>query len=372
MTKSGPTFLVTFQGAHAAENVSQLTATSSLTSNPLSAVTFVGNAPTCAAGKFACVDLPIYVGTTSSQVPIDFLDGNPGAGGVGLDHHLRGSIGINLPELIDGSADGDSGFAFAFTLPNWGQFNFELPSIFALLSDPAALVDGLNAALETLQDGLSGQVFGVKLPLLGDLLADNPAAKLIGNLRGDVLTPLADTIRENDLDLDGLVLRLRKVLGAVFGDGDATIGIPTGLGILDDRNGDSLRDFNDIQFRFLDAERKHEVNVFVAKAAQFDFAFRKVVTFSPAEPITLDVGIDALGVEGEVPATGDDRFPDAVRLRRPRRQGLLLRRRQLHRQERRQPARRRDRDPIVGRGDAVARLVSGRRQWIAPTSTGSC
>ena len=47
--------------------------------------------------------------------------------------------------------DGNDGFAFDYVLPNWDQFSPQMPSIFALLSDPAMLVDGLDRVLGTLQ-----------------------------------------------------------------------------------------------------------------------------------------------------------------------------------------------------------------------------
>ena len=66
------------------------------------------------------------------------------------------------------------------------------------------LIDGLDSALGAIQDVLSGQVFGVKLPLLGDALQNNPVVHVIDQFRSDFLRPLANTIRENNLTIDGL------------------------------------------------------------------------------------------------------------------------------------------------------------------------
>src|SRR5207245_1307376 len=72
------------------------------------------------AGVFACVQLPMFIGTEGSQVPIDFLDGNPGAGGPFLDNILRAGISVNLNNLLSGSG---TAFDFRFVPPNWGDFS---------------------------------------------------------------------------------------------------------------------------------------------------------------------------------------------------------------------------------------------------------
>ena len=58
-----------------------------------------------------------------------------------------------------------------------------MPSLFALLADPSVIVDGLDSVLGEVQNLLQGQIFGVKLPLLGDLLNDNPVSDLVGQIR---------------------------------------------------------------------------------------------------------------------------------------------------------------------------------------------
>ena len=87
----------------------------------------------------------------------------------------------------------------------WANFSPQLPSIFALLADPSVIVDGLDSVLQTFQNVLQGQIFGVKLPLLGDLLANNPVSKAIGSIRTNLLQPLANLLRENNVGLDSLV-----------------------------------------------------------------------------------------------------------------------------------------------------------------------
>src|SRR5262249_23869997 len=207
-----------------------------------SSITFNGSAPSCPGGLpagnatytdssgshstwangpvtfastnwFACAKLPITVGTQSFKVPIDFGDGAPAAGGYGLDNNLVAVVLIDKDNLISGSP---GGVTFSYILPHWGDFNPQLPSIFALLSDPGVLVDGIDVVLQQRQDVLNGQVFGVKLPFLGDLLKDNPVANVIGSFRANFLTPLANFIRENNLDLDGLTTAITHIVASAF------------------------------------------------------------------------------------------------------------------------------------------------------------
>ena len=79
-----------------------------------------------------------------------------------------------------------------------------MPSLFALLADPSVIVDGLDSVLGEVQNLLQGQIFGVKLPLLGDLLNDNPVSNLVGQIRSKLLQPLANLLRENNVGFDGL------------------------------------------------------------------------------------------------------------------------------------------------------------------------
>ena len=169
--------------------------------------------PTAGGKNAASVNLPLYLGTKDNPVPLDFASGLHG----GLEHgqHNALSVNVNLVTLLTPPHTG----AFSFTLP---EFDFtdlanNLPGIFALLSDPAVTVDGLDRLLGTIQDAVSGQIMGIKLPLIGDALANNPASQFIGNMREDVLQPLAKTIRENNLNLDGLIGFIQATLFDVFG-----------------------------------------------------------------------------------------------------------------------------------------------------------
>src|SRR5262249_41812057 len=68
----------------------------------------------------------------------------------------------------------------------------------------------------TLQDAVNGQILGVKLPFIGDVLAGNPVAQFIGNFRDSMLEPLANTLRENNISLEGLVGLIQDTLFDVF------------------------------------------------------------------------------------------------------------------------------------------------------------
>jgi len=174
--------------------------------------------------------------------------------------------------------------------------NPQLPGLFALLSDPAVVIDGLDRLLLTLQEALNGQIMGAELPFVGNLLADNPAANIIGDFRDDLLKPLARTMRENNLNLDGLIDLFKNTLFDVLG--------PTGPfasfgGLLKDSAdpGDDIT-VDDIVVVFLDKDGNSGpgVNALNAQALQFDFDIGKSETFMAPE-IEFDLGVSALGIE---------------------------------------------------------------------------
>ena len=106
----------------------------------------------------------------------------------------------------------------------WQGFSPQLPSLFALLADPSVVVDGLDQVFSSIQNLVQGQIFGFKLPLLGDLLANNPLSNAIGDFRTNLLQPLANLLRENNAGIDGLVQLIQQKLYDVIG--------PSGLDIL--------------------------------------------------------------------------------------------------------------------------------------------
>ncbi|HET6572537.1 MAG TPA: hypothetical protein VFG68_02965, partial [Fimbriiglobus sp.] len=224
------------------------------------------------------VALPLFIGTRDNPLPIDVLSKN---------HNPESpnnvlSANIDLDKLILGQLN-----PIQVTLPDFNFSNIQVPSLFALLSDPATLVDGLDRVLDTLQDTLSGQIFGVKLPLIGDALKDNPVADLIENFRDDLLQPLANLLRENNVTINGLIDLLKGQLFDVF----------NGLGLLKD-GPDAGTDItvDDILVRFLDAAG-NPTNILLADSLQFDFDLEKTFTF-PGSPVAFNLGIPAIGISG--------------------------------------------------------------------------
>jgi len=224
-------------------------------------------------------DLPMFVGTEDNPIPIDFATSTPGTAN-SMTVFLRGL------EVLDGTADGDNGIDITLPTASTDFFsNLTVPSLFALLSDPAVIVDGLDRLLLTLQDGLNGQIFGAELPFVGALLANNPAANIIEDFRGDLLLPLAMTLRENNANLEGLIDSIQATLFDVFGPDLLQDGDDAGTEVTAD----------DIGFSFLNASGG-EVPLLVAEAIQFDFDIGKSVSFM-ADEIGFDLGIPALGLE---------------------------------------------------------------------------
>ena len=253
-------------------------------------------APTC-PGFFACATLPLFIGTADHNVPLDFGTATPGGpdGAVtpgwptAPDNALR--VRINLIALFQGSPG-----AFSFQTPDFDFNNFQLPSLFALLSDPAVIIDGLDRLLLVLQDALSGQIFGQQLPFLGDALKDNPAAKVLLDIRESLLQPLAQTLRENNATLATLVGLIQQQLVNVLGPGGP---IATALGltsILKDRVGTSPGiTIDDILLSGVNLANPLDTTPFL----QFDFDLEWSKTISAA-PIQFDLGIPVLGIDGEL------------------------------------------------------------------------
>ena len=150
---------------------------------------------------FACASLPLFFGTEDFPIP---LGSPPSENVIEVDFDLR--------ELVNGTG----GVDFALPTFNFNDLANNLPGLFTLLANPAVTIDGLDRLLLTIQDALNGQIFGVDLPLIGDLLADNPVTNLIGDFRDDLLRPLAHTIRENNLNIDGLVNLIKNTIFDVF------------------------------------------------------------------------------------------------------------------------------------------------------------
>ncbi len=256
-------------------------------------------APACPTGPtmFAVVSLPLFVGTESFQLPINdpVFSGMGVAGGnvLGVKIGIDGSVLFSDPASIFIFSSTSACPSCGFTPPDWSNFSPNLPSIFALLADPSTVVDGLDFFLQTLQEALSGQIFGVKLPLLGKLLDNNPLSNAISDFRSNFLKPLANTLRDNNLGLDFVVQKVQQLAFEVFSNQ---------LGILLPSGTETVPTASDIQFKMLKNDpvthrpRAVAANIFDAQQAEFDFPLGKTYTFTAA-PISIDLGIPALGLD---------------------------------------------------------------------------
>src|SRR4029077_8119163 len=182
------------------------------------------------------------------------------------DNHLRASLKIHLQPLLQG--DLAHTFTFAFTLPGWDTFDFQPPSIFALLSDPGMVIDGLDGVFGAIQDMLRGQIFGTKLPLLSDALANTPLAADIGSFRVNVLQKLSKTIKDNNLDLDHLVQLMQQAIFAAI-----TTAAPGLLRKRVEPRQPAVYS-HDVGFKFVGANG-HKWSVFTATSAEFDISLSK-------------------------------------------------------------------------------------------------
>jgi Ca2+-binding RTX toxin-like protein len=239
----------------------------------------------------ASASLPLFVGTADLLVPIDF--GAPGAGPTpqaGDQNTL--SVSIDFVEMFDG--DADNGITYSLPAVGLDFFsNLSLPSLFTLLSDPAAFIDGLNKVLKTLQDTLNGQIFGFELPFIGNALANNPVANFIENFRLDLLQPLAQTIRANNLDLMGLI----DVIQTTIFNALQPLGL---LANTPDLPGtETGPDAGDIGFKFLKADGSPG-NFLTGQSLQFDFDIGKTFAVDLGDPILIALGIPALGLRGMI------------------------------------------------------------------------
>lgn len=231
------------------------------------------------------ISLPLFVGTEDLQVPL------------GTPNLL--AVTINFNELI--TPGGPTGISV--TLPTF-DFNSLDFNLFSLLSNPSFIIDGLDRVLATFEDALRGQILGIDLPLVGDVLADNPLANFIGDFRDDLLTPLANTLRQNNLDLDGLMGAIAGVIfntlgpGGVFGSQGLIKDLPNAL----EEGDDSIVDLDDVFVRMVDAAGNKTTNLFDAKGVQIDLDLGNNYSFSTGE-IDFDLGIPALGLSGRVTPT---------------------------------------------------------------------
>jgi hypothetical protein len=156
----------------------------------------------------ATVDLPLFAGSPTAPISVSDPDETGVAGSDPLQNHLTISI-ASLSDVVL------AGTITSVGLPTLTYF--EDPSVLELLNNPAMTVDGLDRILGFLQDAIDGQLLGIKIPFIGDVLSGNPAVQFIANLRSELLGPLANTLRANTGDLQSLMAQIVDVLNSAFG-----------------------------------------------------------------------------------------------------------------------------------------------------------
>ncbi|MGP0628314.1 LEPR-XLL domain-containing protein [Nitrospina sp. 32_T5] len=209
--------------------------------------------------------LPLFVGSVDNPIPI------------GTDNEII--LSADLDDLIGGVPG-----AFNVTLPNLDLFS-NPPGIFELLADPSVVVDGLDAVLLQIQEALEGQIFGFELPFVADALKDNPVSNFIEDFRDDFLNPLANTLRANNVNLDGLISLIQDSIFNTF----------NGLGILKDSDGVGGLSADDIVHSGASLSNLSEDFI------QFDFKLGD--SFTQALDIAFDFGIPGLGLEADFTPT---------------------------------------------------------------------
>ena len=156
------------------------------------------------------------------------------------------------------------------------------------------LSSGWDGIFTLIENVMRGQVFGVKLPLIGDKLKD--AADFIHKIRTDVV----DTFSMSGGNT--LITSFRQVLFDVIG--------PGGIGWLGDTNGNGSITMDDIGFTATDklGVTKTITNPFAdinsnTDAVQFNILLKKDILTFDFDP-NLDLGIPALGLNVDGQVTG--------------------------------------------------------------------
>src|SRR5207253_306188 len=127
-------------------------ATTTAVKSALEQLPSIGTGNVLVTSGGAGIYLVHFTGTLAKKNVADMAaEGNLGD----RDNHLRAKLKIRLAPLLKG--DLGNAFSFTFELPGWDTFNFQVPSIFALLSDPGMVIDGLDGVFGAIQDALNGQ-----------------------------------------------------------------------------------------------------------------------------------------------------------------------------------------------------------------------
>ncbi|WP_372897787.1 hypothetical protein, partial [Stieleria sp.] len=155
------------------------------------------------------------VGSVNADLPFYFPTASFPLGGSASDLDSDG-IPDNVLH-VDGTFTGPNDYDLNFTTP---RLNFaKLFDIFALLNDPRAIIDGLDAFFDATETGIREYLQPLELPLIGDALQDAPA--FLTDLKTDLLgdaSAVSFTVGGVDVGEDTIT-----VSGGTLADGDIVV-----------------------------------------------------------------------------------------------------------------------------------------------------
>ncbi len=228
--------------------------------------------------------------TAQGKIYLDDLLENPGEY---VDMDLRGRIAATLPlsVIVDNTAIpvgnvelliGDLGNIEETTtlvVPDVDSFLEQ----FNLFDNLQGLLTGLDVILQRVESIMRGEVFGVRLPLIGDNLKD--AATFIRDFREGFFAELQARFAEHQNKTSEIV---RHALFDALG--------PSGLGLLGDLNGSNDVTVDDVVAVTRDTDHNGSVD-----DVKFDLLLDQGVTLLEL-PVEFDVGLPglALDLEGTV------------------------------------------------------------------------
>jgi hypothetical protein len=181
---------------------------------------------------------------------------------------LGGAGNNNIHLLITNLASPQT--TTTLTAPN---ISFEMSTI-DLAADMSGLLQGIDFLLARIQDAMSGNVFGVQLPIVGDSLKDR--ATFISDLRTQVVQKLQQAFNSGNKAASVV----QSVLGDLLGE--------SGLGWLKDVNGDGHKNAGDIT-----ATPVNDAN---GKAQRIDWVVPLGTSIVATAPVGFSLGLPGLGL----------------------------------------------------------------------------
>jgi Ca2+-binding RTX toxin-like protein len=191
---------------------------------------------------------------------------------------------------------------FDLDIPDLSDIDFDLINPFGSIP---LMLDAFDLVLQTLQDLLDGEVFGLQLPLVGDQLSSG--ADFIDKLRRDVLSPIRQFVEQApEMGLEIMQALLYSLLGPGSAGVEITVGgspilLKTflgldndfdGLGLLVDyTTGDTVDDDGNSLVSMADV-----VPWKADGADDFSWRFRLGQEYTPSVAIGFDLGFPGLGL----------------------------------------------------------------------------